>query len=415
MANRAPATLLIAAPGKKTQTGGVHCLPDGVILKKVHQIHARFSCESGPHHAELTAILRNQRPLGSRARLSPPSWPVCLGLALAGLGGACADDAPPPPAPEAAAPSAPATAGEAAAENVAAALNPPQAAPAPVAAPKTPPTGPAAAQAAPEAEADEGGPRFVRAEIKGPLEPAIVEVTNPQVGAALSQVAARVLLWWVDLRRDLRPGDVLELVYSERPDEEPRIHAIWFFSQKKGRGYSAVHTKLSGQRFARWYDPSGYEVARRLKRPPIADYEQITARLGDGRRHKGTDFKAPVGTPVLATFTGVIRRRNWHRRSNGRCLDLVDKKHGRRAMYLHLDSVEVRPGQRVRVGQRIGRSGNTGRSYAPHLHYQLETLGGRVLDALKAHPTERRRVKRSELLKIRRAMDRYESLRKTAA
>lgn len=271
---------------------------------------------------------------------------------------------------------------------------------------------------APEPSAQEApaeGPRFVKVEIRRSIEQALVAATSQELGSPLSQVASRVIRWWIDLRRDLRPGDVLELVYSEHEGQEPEIHAIWFTSQKKGRHYSAVRAKIKGEGFPHWYDPSGVEVAPRLRRPAIEDYEQITALLGDGRHHKGVDFKAPVGTPLLATFTGVIRRKNWRTRGNGRCLELVDPKTGRRALYLHMDSAQVRRGQRVRVGQRIGRSGNTGHSFAPHLHFQLETRRGRVLDPLKALPTERRRVSKSALKQLRRELDRYDSLRKTAA
>jgi murein DD-endopeptidase MepM/ murein hydrolase activator NlpD len=127
---------------------------------------------------------------------------------------------------------------------------------------------------------------------------------------------------------------------------------------------------------------------------PIGEYEQVTSLLRDGRRHKGVDFKAPVGSPVLAPFDGVVERRNWNFRGNGNCLELRDPASGRRAIFLHLDVLpkETAPGRRVRKGEQIASSGNSGRSYAPHLHYQLESADGRVLDPYEVHHTTRRSI-----------------------
>ncbi len=119
----------------------------------------------------------------------------------------------------------------------------------------------------------------------------------------------------------------------------------------------------------------------------------MTSLLRDGRKHKGVDFKTPVGTPVKAPFTGIVRRKNWSFRFNGNCIDLeeVGGKH-RHALFLHMDELprSLKVGDRIAAGGVLGRSGNSGRSFAPHLHYQLEAADERVLDPYDNHRTFRR-------------------------
>ena len=238
------------------------------------------------------------------------------------------------------------------------------------------------------------GPRYISAEITSSLEGAVVSAAGAEVGPSLTQVVKRVLVWWLDVRRDLRPGDRLEVVYETFEDgTEPLAHAIWFTSNKFGETKAAVRLQPASSPFARWYTLDGEEVEKRLQNSPIRSYEQVTSLLNDGRRHKGVDFKAPVGTPILAPFDGRVERKNWSRRRNGNCLHLVDPRTGREAYLLHLDTIDksVRPGMRVKAGQRLATSGNTGRSTAPHLHYQLEKRG-KVLDPFRVHETWRARL-----------------------
>ena len=239
----------------------------------------------------------------------------------------------------------------------------------------------------------------------------MVAVAGAEEGPRLAQVVKRVLVWWIDVRRDFRKGDTIELVYEPIPGEEPDVHAIWFESQKLGGTRTAIRFKASGAKFARWYDGDGTEVAESLVNPPIADYEQITSLLRDGRRHRGVDFKAPVGTPIIAPFDGVITRRNWSRRRNGNCLEMRSKS-GLTVFFLHLDRIpdRIRPGLRVRVGDRLADSGNTGRSTAPHLHYQLER-SGKVVDPFRVHKTRQGRLSPEDHQAARVALARYDKLR----
>ncbi len=230
-------------------------------------------------------------------------------------------------------------------------------------------------------------------ELSGPLETAIVAASDSEVGPALAQVVTRTLVWWVDVPGDLRRGDKLDILYEVRANEEPLVHAVRFTSDKTGQTHRAYRFQAEGESNPRYYLPGGEELELRLENSPVDDYEQVTSLLRDGRRHKGVDFKTPVGTPVKAPFTGVVRRKNWGFRYNGNCIEL-DELGGkrRRALFLHLDELpsSLKVGDRFSVGTVMARSGNSGRSFAPHLHYQLETQGDRVLDPYESHRTYRR-------------------------
>jgi murein DD-endopeptidase len=229
--------------------------------------------------------------------------------------------------------------------------------------------------------------------IEGPLETALVQATDSTVGPALAQVVTRSLVWWVEVPNEILRGDTLEVLYQPRPNEEPLVHAVRFVSNKTGQTHSAYRFLPPGEANPRYYLPSGEELEQRLENSPLDSYEQVTSLLRDGRRHKGVDFKAPVGTPVKAPFTAVVKRKNWNFSSNGNCLELQElggKR--RRALFLHLSELpkSLKPGARFSAGQVIAESGNSGRSFAPHLHYQLMTQDDRVLDPFVSHRTFRR-------------------------
>ncbi|NMO22518.1 M23 family metallopeptidase [Pyxidicoccus fallax] len=254
----------------------------------------------------------------------------------------------------------------------------------------------AAAPVAPPAPVDPvkaAGLERVSVRIDGPLETALNGAAGPDIGPALAQVVTRTLVWWVEVPGEILRGDTLDVLFQRRENEEPLVHAVRFNSGKLGKTMSAYRYQAEGEANARYYLSSGDELELRLEKSPIDDYEQVTSLLRDGRRHKGVDFRTPVGTPIKAPFNGVVKRKNWNFGSNGNCLELVETGgRGRRALFLHLDAVDknIKPGTRFTTGQVIGASGNTGRSFAPHLHYQLMTQDDRVLDPFDQHKTYRR-------------------------
>jgi murein DD-endopeptidase MepM/ murein hydrolase activator NlpD len=260
-----------------------------------------------------------------------------------------------------------------------------------------------------------GGPQYVTVTVDTSLEKALADKLGRDLGTPLSQVANRVLVWWIDVQKDLRRGDKVELVYEPKDNEDPQLDAVWFTSGKLGKTVAAVGYRTSSAAYPRFYADDGTEVELRLEDSPIEQYEQITSRLNDGRRHKGVDFKTPVGTEVRSPFDGVVVRKNWGRR-NGNCIELEDSQSGRHAKFLHLDSIEgpVASGARVKKGQLIAHSGNTGRSMAPHLHYQLE-VGGRPVDPFRIHKTWRAKLPPEEAEKAKAMLVRYSELRTGAS
>ena len=86
--------------------------------------------------------------------------------------------------------------------------------------------------------------------------------------------------------------------------------------------------------------------------------------------HEGIDFTAPRGTPVHATGDGVVMRIQYLRTGYGKNI-IIDHGFGYSSLYAHLSNVSVKRGQKIKRGQIIGKVGSTGKSTAPHLHYEV--------------------------------------------
>lgn len=332
---------------------------------------------------------------------APPKKSPVAGLAVAALfagaigggiywwnhRGAPAETQAAAAAPEAAAPAMP-TDPAAVAVAEPGAPGAPAAAPAPAA----PAAAPAPAAAAPE------GIKVLSATIQGPLEKAVTDQVGQKTGTALTQVVNRTLVWWLQVPQDLLKGDTLQALYEERPNQEPLVHAVRFTSRKLGKTFEAYRFQPKAAQFPRYYAPTGEALELTLVDGPLDSWEQITSLLKDGRRHKGVDFKTPIGTPVKATFDGTIGRKTWNFRGNGNSLEVLESGgQGRTAMYLHLSEIPagITPGKKVRKGEVIAKSGNTGHSFAPHLHYQL-MRGDKVIDPFESHATTRESVPKTD-------------------
>jgi murein DD-endopeptidase MepM/ murein hydrolase activator NlpD len=248
------------------------------------------------------------------------------------------------------------------------------------------------------------------------LERALVAATSKDLGQALAQVVTRTLVWWVSVPGDFRRTDKLEVLFEERPGEEPLLQAVRFTSSKLGKSFRAYRLKTAGSEFARFYDLSGEEIELRLQDAPLDDYEQVTSLVKDGRRHKGVDFKTPVNSKVKATFDGTITRKNWNFRGNGNSLEIAEAGgQFRKALFLHLSELpkSLQVGKRVVKGELIAASGNTGHSFAPHLHYQL-MKNERVVDPFASHQTYRRKLGPESQSALAAEMVRLDGLMATA-
>lgn len=111
---------------------------------------------------------------------------------------------------------------------------------------------------------------------------------------------------------------------------------------------------------------------------PVEHY-RITARFGQvglwARYHTGLDFAAPIGTPVRAALGGVVTHAGYGRASWAGKYITLRRPDGTSTLYAHLSATTVMAGESVRTGERIGAIGVTGRSFGPHLHFEVYPRG----------------------------------------
>ena len=217
---------------------------------------------------------------------------------------------------------------------------------------------------------------------------ASADVQSP---AALSAVYSRLMVWDVDLKRDLHKGDQVEVLYEAPAGAEPLVLAARLrldTDKATERVVDAFRYQAQGDRFPSYWTSEGTEVPRRLIDGPLTDYEQITSLLKDRPTHEGMDFKTPIGTEIASPRAGKVTRANWNHAANGNCVE-IRFADGTLAKFLHLNENRVKEGQSVTAGEVLGLSGNTGRSTGAHLHYQLQR-GKKVLDPVEYHGTLRR-------------------------
>jgi len=227
--------------------------------------------------------------------------------------------------------------------------------------------------------------------ISGEVEHSLARTFQREAGEdgdALAGVYARLFVWDVDMRRDLRAGDAIAVVWRRASDGLPEIAAASLHSSRLGRTLTAYRWQAAGDPFPSYWYLDGSEVPLRLQDSPIVQYEQVTSLLKDRPTHKGMDFKTPVGTEVTSPRAGTVTRSNWNWKANGNCIE-IRYDDGMVAKFLHLNENRVKPGDRVAAGQVIALTGNTGHSTAPHLHYQLDR-GSKTIDPLDYHGTVRR-------------------------
>jgi len=231
-----------------------------------------------------------------------------------------------------------------------------------------------------------GPSQQISADIVGSIEATLVKQSGSD-GPALAAQTARLLGWKGDVARQVHRGDKIRLVYQA--GDLPELLALEYDGLKlKIRAYS-----FEGQDgVRRYYDASGRGIEPAIKNSPLANYDQITEvpQRGRGkRRHDGIDFKATTGTLIHMPFNGRINRVNWSTRVNGRCVEVIFKS-GKKARFLHLNTVNkaVQPGRTLKAGTALGTVGSTGRSGGPHLHYEILSPSGKVLNPLDIHGTK---------------------------
>jgi murein DD-endopeptidase MepM/ murein hydrolase activator NlpD len=216
--------------------------------------------------------------------------------------------------------------------------------------------------------------------------------------AELTIALAQVFAGEIDFNTELQPGDSFSLAYdrfrrqdrADRPVTYGEIHAAEF--RNDGRLVRAIRfTPPGGQ--PGYFDEQGRSLRRFFLRSPLKFEPRITSRYSLRRRHpvlqttrahRGVDYGAPTGAPVVAVSSGTVVSATYDN-TNGRMVRLRHTS-GYQSYYLHLSAFApgIRAGVRVDQGQTIGRVGATGLATGPHLHYGLQKNGAWV-DPLREH------------------------------
>ncbi len=240
----------------------------------------------------------------------------------------------------------------------------------------------------------------------------------PNLDELLSAHVSRNLVWQMTLRKDVRNGDQLSFLFRVIPEAEKRqrndlpddveVLALNYFSKKYDKEIKIFRYKPEGVNYPKFFYSDGRRIEASLRNSPMKedDYIQVTSLLHDrSPKHEGIDFKAPIGTVVHSPVEGRVLRRNWKTRYNGYCIEIKAKGSPHTIKFLHLSEVLVKPNQVVSIGEPIAKSGNTGKTTAPHLHYQINVgRNGKIVDPLKHHDIYHQSLQGEELKKFRERM-----------
>ena len=198
---------------------------------------------------------------------------------------------------------------------------------------------------------------------------------------------ARIYGFQIDFQRDIRKNDTFQIMYEIFQDDEGKIfetgkiiyanmtlrgqkNELYYFNNKKDDGH---------------YDKSGKSAKKALMKTPINGARLSSSFglrkhpiLGFNKMHKGTDFAAPLGTPIMASGDGLIIRARWCG-GGGNCVKI---KHNATysTVYAHMSKFGpgIKEGVRVKQGRIIGYVGSTGMSTGPHLHYEVIENGKKI-------------------------------------
>ena len=198
---------------------------------------------------------------------------------------------------------------------------------------------------------------------------------------------ARIYGFQVDFQRDIRKQDKFQIMYELFLNDKKEIietGEILFANLKlSGQDNSLYYFEKEGSEGH--YDKNGRSVKKALMKTPI-NGARLSSPFGmrkhpiDGfnKMHRGTDFAAPMGTPIMASGDGIIKKAGWCG-GGGNCVKI---KHNStyQTVYAHMSKFArgIKPGIRVKQGQTIGYVGSTGKSTGPHLHYEVIVNGKKI-------------------------------------
>jgi len=198
---------------------------------------------------------------------------------------------------------------------------------------------------------------------------------------------ARVFGFEVDFQRDIRKGDWFEILYEKFEDDNNKVRdtgkIIYASMYVNGEEINLYNFKYKNEE--NYYNVKGKSITKSLMKTPINGARLSSSFgmrkhpiLGFNKMHRGTDFAAPSGTPIMASGSGTVTRARWCG-GGGNCVKI---KHNStyETIYAHMKSFAkgIKEGRKVKQGQIIGYVGSTGLSTGPHLHYEVVVNGKKV-------------------------------------
>ena len=198
---------------------------------------------------------------------------------------------------------------------------------------------------------------------------------------------ARIYGFQVDFQRDIRKEDKFQIMYEVFIDENDKVVETGeiLFANLKLSGQDNSLYYFDKENVEGHYDKNGKSVQKALMKTPI-NGARLSSSFGmrkhpiDGfnKMHRGTDFAAPKGTPIMASGNGIIQKAGWCG-GGGNCVKI---RHNStyETVYAHMSKFArgIKKGIRVKQGQTIGYVGSTGKSTGPHLHYEVIVNGKKV-------------------------------------
>ncbi|MCO6538386.1 MAG: murein DD-endopeptidase MepM [Gilliamella sp.] len=211
--------------------------------------------------------------------------------------------------------------------------------------------------------------------IKGDIKSSFVAdarksgLTSNEIG-----IITRALQWRLDFRR-LQVGDKFSVALTREMHGKSLSNSQLLGIRIKN-GNKDYYAILADD--GKYYDINGNSLSQSFFRYPLAKKARVSSGFNPRRLHpvtgqiaphNGVDFAVSRGTPVLSVGNGEVVIAKY----SGSAGNYIAIRHGRQYMttYMHLDKILVKPGQQVKQGDKIGLSGNTGRSTGPHLHFEL--------------------------------------------
>jgi len=264
--------------------------------------------------------------------------------------------------------------------------------------------------------------------IAGSLDGSLSEALGKQgVDAGLANKLTKVYAWSIDFFK-LKKGDKFGITFTERYIDDTIYDGVdslkaAFFEYKGKTIYAFPFAQNEASGKLDYYDDEGKALKNFFLKAPLK-FVNITSHFTQNRfhpvqliwkAHKGTDYAAPTGTPIMTTASGVVEQTGFTA-GNG---NFVKVKHDRTysTQYLHMSKILVRRGQHVNQGDVIGKVGSTGLATGPHVCYRFWKNGVQV-DALKlklpnSEPMDKRNLPRflAQMKPLKKELDSIANLK----